>query len=167
MDIQKKQPSACSLESHVNLKHIGTIQKTDEEWKEILSPIQYHVSRQQGTEPPHQNEYCDNKKAGLYFSICSETPLFSSKDKYNSGSGWPSFSRTLSEAPVGTKTDTSHGMERVEVHCRTDGAHLGHVFDDGPPETGKRYCINSASLKFVPYEKLNKELQEKYFPNGI
>lgn len=163
----KPQPSACSLESRVNLKQIGKIKRTDEEWKKILTPLQFHVSRKQGTEPPHQNEYCDNKEPGLYFSVCSDTPLFSSKDKYNSGSGWPSFSRTVSQAEVGTQLDTSHGMERMEIHCTTDGAHLGHVFDDGPPETGKRFCINSASLKFVPYNDLSDDQKKQYFPEGI
>jgi len=162
-----EETSACALDSNVDLGKVGTIQKRDEEWKKILTPLQYRVSRKQGTEPPFKNKYYNNKKPGIYFSICSDTPLFSSKDKYNSGTGWPSFSRPLPNAPISSTLDTSYGIKRFEVHCSVDGAHLGHVFDDGPPETGKRYCINSASLKFVDYKNLSDEMKAKYFPNGL
>jgi len=126
------------------------VQRTDAEWKKMLTPRQYEVARKQGTEPPFQNEYWNHHADGVYFSSCSDTPLFDSRDKFESGTGWPSFTRPIEKALVGETRDTSYGMVRVEVHCNVDGAHLGHVFDDGPRPTGLRYCINSASLKFMP-----------------
>ncbi|MBS0632802.1 MAG: peptide-methionine (R)-S-oxide reductase MsrB [Verrucomicrobia bacterium] len=126
------------------------VQHTDAEWKQRLTPRQYQVARKQGTEPPFQNEYYDNHEDGVYFSVCSDTPLFDSRDKFDSGTGWPSFTKPIEKAFVGETTDYTYGMERTEVHCNVDGAHLGHVFDDGPAPTGLRYCINSASLRFMP-----------------
>ena len=149
--------SACGLPSNVVIDMSKTkVQRTDEEWKKLLTPRQYQVARQQGTEPPFQNEYWNNHEDGVYFSACSETPLFDSRDKFESGTGWPSFTRPIEKALVGQTEDVSYGMTRVEVHCNVDGAHLGHVFEDGPRPTGLRYCINSASLKFMSraaYEK--------------
>jgi peptide-methionine (R)-S-oxide reductase len=149
--------SACGLPSNVVIDMSKTkVQRTDGEWQQRLTPRQFRVARQQGTEPPFQNEYWDNHEDGVYFSVCSDTPLFDSRDKFESGTGWPSFTKPIEKALVGETSDVSFGMIRVEVHCNVDGAHLGHVFEDGPAPTGLRYCINSASLKFMPraeYEK--------------
>lgn len=144
--------SACGLPSHVVIDMSkAQVAHTDAEWKKLLTPIQFRVARQQGTEPPFQNEYYDNHKDGVYFSVCSDTPLFDSRDKFESGTGWPSFTKPIEKAFVGETRDTSYGMTRVEVHCNVDGGHLGHVFEDGPRDKGGlRYCINSASLKFMP-----------------
>jgi peptide-methionine (R)-S-oxide reductase len=149
--------SACGLPSNVVIDMSKTkVQRTDGEWQQRLTARQFHVARQQGTEPPFQNEYWDHHEDGVYFSVCSDTPLFDSRDKFESGTGWPSFTRPIEKALVGETSDVSFGVIRVEVHCNVDGAHLGHVFEDGPAPTGLRYCINSASLKFMPraeYEK--------------
>jgi len=149
--------SACGLPSHVVIDMSkARLKRTDAEWQKLLTPRQYQVARQQGTEPPFQNEYWNNHADGVYFSVCSDTPLFDSRDKFESGTGWPSFTKPIEKALVGETRDNSYGMIRVEVHCNVDGAHLGHVFEDGPEPTGLRYCINSASLKFMPraeYEK--------------
>jgi len=143
--------SACGLPSHVVIDMSkATVKRTDAEWMKLLTPTQYRVARKQGTEPPFQNEYNNNHEDGVYFSVCSDTPLFDSRDKFESGTGWPSFTKPMEKAFVGETTDRTYGMERTEVHSNVDGAHLGHVFDDGPAPTGKRYCINSASLKFMP-----------------
>lgn len=144
--------SACGLPSNVVIDMSkAKVQRTDAEWRKLLTPRQYQVSRQQGTEPPFQNEYWDHHADGVYFSVCSDTPLFDSRDKFDSGTGWPSFTKPIEKALVGETTDTSYGMERVEVHSNVDGAHLGHVFEDGPrSKGGLRYCINSASLRFMP-----------------
>jgi peptide-methionine (R)-S-oxide reductase len=129
------------------------ISKSDTEWKAQLTPEQFAVCRQKATERAFTGEYYNSKEKGIYQCVCCGADLFSSETKYNSGTGWPSFWEPISSESVETEMDYSHGMERVEALCGNCGAHLGHVFDDGPEPTGQRYCMNSVALKLMKREK--------------
>jgi len=151
LDCAPGELSACGLPSNVviDMSKVA-VRRTEAEWRERLTPEQYRVAREQGTEPPFRNAYWDHHDDGVYFCVGCDTPLFDSADKFDSGTGWPSFYRPIERAFVATQKDFSHGMVREEVHCAVCGSHLGHVFDDVPRKKGRRYCINSASLRFMP-----------------
>lgn len=124
------------------------VERSDEEWREILDDEAYQITRQGGTEPPFSGEYVDHDEDGIYRCVACGAELFDSNTKYKSGSGWPSFWEAIDEERIATRPDHSAGMARTEILCGRCGAHLGHVFDDGPEPTGKRYCVNSAALNF-------------------
>ncbi|MDQ6827374.1 MAG: peptide-methionine (R)-S-oxide reductase MsrB [Gemmatimonadota bacterium] len=156
-----KAPPATSMQQVVKRDYK---KPSDAELKQKLTPMQYDVTQHEATEPPFRNEYWNNHEAGIYVEITTGEPLFSSLDKYESGTGWPSFTKPLEPANVHAKTDRQFGMERTEVRSVHGDSHLGHIFDDGPKPLGLRYCMNSAAMRFIPVSRLEAEGYGQYLP---
>lgn len=148
--VAQESVKATNTNTGLDTNWTSTIVKSNEEWKKILTPEQYYITREQGTEKPFSSEWYENKLKGVYTCICCQNPLFTSDTKFNSGTGWPSYYAPFSSKSVAIHVDKSHGMVREEVACKRCNAHLGHVFDDGPKPTGLRYCIDGIALNFVP-----------------
>ena len=152
------------METTTGASSAATTKTSAEELKKKLTPQQYHVTQECGTEPPFNNAYWNNHAAGIYVDVVTGEPLFTSLDKFDSGSGWPSFTKPIGKEKVVEKSDRTLGMDRTEVRGAKSSAHLGHVFDDGPGPGGLRYCINSAALRFIPVEKLKEESYGQFLP---
>jgi peptide-methionine (R)-S-oxide reductase len=161
---EEKKMETTTTNASVSGSPEATTKPSSEDLKKKLTAQQYHVTQECGTEPPFNNAYWNNHKPGIYVDIITGQALFTSLDKFDSGSGWPSFAKPIAKANVVEKSDRTLGMERTEVRSAKSDSHLGHVFDDGPGPAGLRYCINSAALRFIPVEKLKEEGYGQFLP---